>query len=138
MATFLWEGKTRDGALRKGVMVADNDAAVMSQLRSQNILPTRVRTKPKDIMELIPLMKRGVAAKDIVVFTRQFATMIDAGLPLVQCLEILGNQSDNKIFKNDHPRHQGRRRVRRHVLRRAAQAPDRVFDRAVRQPRRGR
>jgi len=99
MATFLWEGKTRDGQVRKGSMVADNDNAVLSHLRSQNILPTRVRSKPKDISELIPLLKRGVAAKDLVVFTRQFATMIDAGLPLVQCLEILGTQSESKQFK---------------------------------------
>jgi type IV pilus assembly protein PilC len=99
MATYLWEGKARDGSLRKGVMVADNDAMVMSQLRSQNIMPTRVRAKPKDILELIPFLKRGVGAKDVVVFTRQFATMIDAGLPLVQCLDILGTQSENKTFK---------------------------------------
>ncbi len=99
MATFLWEGKTRDGQVRKGTLVADNDAAVMNQLRAQNILPTRVRAKPKDILAMIPFLKRGVAAKDIVVFTRQFATMIDAGLPLVQCLEILGTQCDNKMFK---------------------------------------
>jgi type IV pilus assembly protein PilC len=99
MATYLWEGKARDGSLRKGVMVADSDAMVMSQLRSQNIMPTRVRAKPKDILELIPFLKRGVGAKDVVVFTRQFATMIDAGLPLVQCLDILGTQSENKTFK---------------------------------------
>src|SRR5262245_15596259 len=99
MATFLWEGKTREGQVRKGVMVADNDAAVMSNLRSQNILPTRVRAKPKDLFELIPMIKRGVSAKEVVVFTRQFATMIDAGLPLVQCLEILGSQSEGKQFK---------------------------------------
>jgi type IV pilus assembly protein PilC len=99
MATYLWEGKARDGSLRKGVMVADSDAMVMSQLRSQNIMPTRVRAKPKDIRELIPFLKRGVGAKDVVVFTRQFATMIDAGLPLVQCLDILGTQSENKTFK---------------------------------------
>ncbi len=99
MATYLWEGKARDGSLKKGSMVADSDAMVMSQLRSQNIMPTRVRAKSKDILELIPLLKKGVGAKDVVVFTRQFATMIDAGLPLVQCLEILGTQQENKTFK---------------------------------------
>jgi type IV pilus assembly protein PilC len=99
MAVFQWEGKARDGSLKKGTMVADSDAMVMSQLRSQNIMPTRVRAKPKDLLELIPLIKKGVGAKDVVVFTRQFATMIDAGLPLVQCLEILGGQQENKTFK---------------------------------------
>jgi type IV pilus assembly protein PilC len=99
MATFLWEGKTRDGQVKKGLMVAANDAAVMSQLRAQMIMPTRVRTKPKDIMEMLPAIGGGVRIKDVVVFTRQFATMIDAGLPLVQCLEILGGQQDHKTFK---------------------------------------
>jgi type IV pilus assembly protein PilC len=99
MAQFLWEGKTRDGQVRKGTMVADNDNAVMAQLRAQNILPTRVRAKPKDLLEIIPMIKRGVSAKEVVVFTRQFATMIDAGLPLVQCLEILGSQAEGKLFK---------------------------------------
>jgi type IV pilus assembly protein PilC len=99
MPTFLWEGKTRDGTLKKGVIVADNDAAVMTQLRNQNVMPTRVRAKPKDLAELVPFLKARVGAKDVVVFTRQFATMIDAGLPLVQCLEILGSQQENKTFK---------------------------------------
>jgi type IV pilus assembly protein PilC len=96
---YLWEGKARDGSLKKGTMVADSDAMVMTQLRGQNIMPTRVRAKPKDILELIPLLKKGVTAKEVVVFTRQFATMIDAGLPLVQCLEILGTQQEGKTFK---------------------------------------
>ena len=99
MGTFLWEGKTRDGTLKKGVIVADNDAAVMSQLREQNIMPVRVRTKPKDLAEMIPFLKASVPVKLVVIFTRQFATMIDAGLPLVQCLDILGGHQESKAFK---------------------------------------
>jgi type IV pilus assembly protein PilC len=100
MPTFQWEGKTRDGATKKGVIVAENDAAVMSQLRAQMIMPTRVRPRAKNVGEYLPFLQGGrVKTKDIVVFTRQFATMIDAGLPLVQCLEILGSQQENKAFK---------------------------------------
>jgi type IV pilus assembly protein PilC len=99
MPTFQWEGKTRDGAAKRGIIVADSNAAVLSQLRSQNIMPTKVKTKARAVSEFIPFMRPSVPAKDLVVFTRQFATMIDAGLPLVQCLEILGAQQTNATFK---------------------------------------
>ena len=82
----------------------------------------------------------GVKPRDIVIFTRQFATMIDAGLPLVQALDILANQSDNKTFRQDPRGCQGPRRGRRVLLRRPAQPPQ-GLRRAVRQPdrrRRGR
>jgi type IV pilus assembly protein PilC len=99
MPTFQWEGKTRDGSVKRGAMVADSSEAVMMQLRQQSIMATRVKAQPKDISEYIPLLKTRVKAKDVVIFTRQFATMIDAGLPLVQCLDILGSQQENKAFK---------------------------------------
>jgi type IV pilus assembly protein PilC len=99
MPTFQWEGKTRDGVMKKGLVVADNDEAALSQLRSQNIMPTKVKAKARDLSEFIPFLKKKVGAKGVVVFTRQFATMIDAGLPLVQCLEILGSQEPNATFK---------------------------------------
>ncbi len=95
MPTFIWEGRTRAGDLRKGVMEAENDAALMNALRQQNIAVTKVRRKSRDINITIGT---GVNVKDIVVFTRQFATMIDAGLPLVQALDILSTQADNKAF----------------------------------------
>jgi type IV pilus assembly protein PilC len=78
-------------------MEAVNREAVVARLRSQQVIATAVRTKPKDIT--IPGFGTKVSERDIVVFTRQFATMIDAGLPLVQCLEILASQQDNKVFK---------------------------------------
>jgi type IV pilus assembly protein PilC len=99
MAVYLWEGRAKDGSRRKGTVVADSEAAVIAQLRAQSLTPLRVRAKPKDLAELIPFLKGRVKAREVVVFTRQFATMIDAGLPLVQCLDILANQQPNKTFK---------------------------------------
>ena len=97
MPTFVWEGRTRQGENRKGVLEADSDAALVAALRQQNISVTKVRKKSREIQIQIGT---GVAQRDIVIFARQLATMIDAGLPLVQCLEILGSQADNKRFGN--------------------------------------
>ncbi|HSC71577.1 MAG TPA: type II secretion system F family protein, partial [Candidatus Methylomirabilis sp.] len=97
MAVFVYSGRTRGGQSLTGEMEAANREAVVAKLRSQQIIATSVRAKAKDIT--IPGFGSGVGEKDIVVFTRQFATMIDAGLPLVQCLEILASQQENKIFK---------------------------------------
>ncbi|MBW1872598.1 MAG: type II secretion system F family protein, partial [Deltaproteobacteria bacterium] len=99
MPAFVWEGRTRGGELRNGLMEAKNIADVEQRLRSQAITPEKVKKKPFEIK--LPKLPGtgGVGLKDLVIFTRQFSTMIDAGLPLVQCLEILGTQSDNKAFK---------------------------------------
>jgi type IV pilus assembly protein PilC len=97
MAVFVYSGRTRGGQTITGEMEAANREAVVARLRSQQVIATAVRTKPKDIA--IPGFGTKVADRDIVVFTRQFATMIDAGLPLVQCLEILASQQDNKVLK---------------------------------------
>jgi type IV pilus assembly protein PilC len=96
MATtvFKWEGKTRQGAIQKGELAANSKDEVISLLRKQNILPITVAAKPKSLNLQFGAAK--VTDKDIVIFTRQLATMIDAGLPLVQCLEILGTQTENK------------------------------------------
>jgi type IV pilus assembly protein PilC len=96
MADFVWEAKSRTGELRKGVMEAETQAAVESRLRQQQLSPVKVRRKGKFGTFRFG---SGVGPKEIVVFTRQFATMIDAGLPLVQCLDILANQQENKIFQ---------------------------------------
>ncbi|MBK8481390.1 MAG: type II secretion system F family protein [Proteobacteria bacterium] len=95
MSIFTWEGRTRTGEPRQGVMEAPNDAAVVQRLRDQNIVASKIKRKPREISLQIGT---GIAQRDVVVFARQFATMIDSGLPLVQCLEILGNQADNKTF----------------------------------------
>ncbi|MEE8314103.1 MAG: type II secretion system F family protein [Myxococcota bacterium] len=99
MPTYNFEGKSRDGLVKKGVIAAESVAAAEAQLRAQSIMPTLVKAKPKDLAEILPFLAPPVVLKDIVVFTRTFATMIDAGLPLVQCLEILGTQQENPTFK---------------------------------------
>ncbi len=99
MPTFQWEGKTRDGTARSGVLTAASDQAVIAQLKEQNIMATRVKPKAKNIEDYLTFLQPKVGERDIVIFTRQLATMIDAGLPLVQCLDILGSSSDHKTFK---------------------------------------
>jgi len=95
MAEFAWEARARTGELRKGVMEADNEDAVNARLRQQQLNPVRV-SKKRNLLDF--QIGSGVGVKDLVTFTRLFATMIDAGLPLIQCLEILGNQQSNKHF----------------------------------------
>jgi type IV pilus assembly protein PilC len=102
MPTFIWEGKTLQGVLKKGEMEADDKAAVMATLRAQQVFPSKIKEKGKGILDMeinIPGLGGKVKEKEIAVFTRQFATMIDAGLPLVQCLDILASQQVNKTFK---------------------------------------
>jgi type IV pilus assembly protein PilC len=96
MAVFIWEGKTRQGEARAGTMEAESADAVIERLKAQQIQASKVKKKP---MELSIKIGSGVDSKEVVVFTRQFATMIDAGLPLVQCLEILGSQQANAHFQ---------------------------------------
>ncbi len=96
MAEFTWEARGRMGETRKGTMEAENEAAVFAKLRAQQLSPTKVSKK----FTLGSLqIGTGVDSKDLVKFIRQFATMIDAGLPLVQCLEILAGQEPNKFFQ---------------------------------------
>ncbi len=92
---YIWEGVGKDGEIRKGTMLAADEDAVASRLRAENVTPRKVRKAPKEI-EI--QFGTGVKTKDILIFTRQLATMIDAGLPLVQCLDILASQSENKAF----------------------------------------
>jgi type IV pilus assembly protein PilC len=99
MAEFVWEARGRTGEVRKGVMEAENEAAVQTRLRAQQLNPTKVSVKKKGIDLKNIQFGSGVDTKDLVKFTRQFATMIDAGLPLVQCLEILANQEPNPRFQ---------------------------------------
>ena len=98
MPIFLYEAKSRTGDVKSGEMEAANIEAANERLRSQNLQIVKVKKKPIALRLRMP-GATGVTAKDLVVFTRQFATMIDAGLPLVQCLELLGGQMDNPDFK---------------------------------------
>jgi type IV pilus assembly protein PilC len=95
MAKFQWEATTRTGEKRKGAMEAETAEIVENRLRGDGLTINRVKKEPRQITISIG---SGVSPKDLQIFTRQLATMIDAGLPLVQCLDILGNQSPNKIF----------------------------------------
>jgi type IV pilus assembly protein PilC len=99
MPIYKWEGKTAKGAIKKGEMEAPSEAAIRINLRQQNIVPTKITSKGKEIKISLPF-KRKVNQRSIAVFTRQLATMIDAGLPLVQSLEILSQQQESKVFKN--------------------------------------
>src|SRR5689334_18193244 len=95
MAEFTWEARARTGEVRRGTMEADDAETVNQRLRQQNLNPVRVRRRG---IQFNISFGSGVETKDLVTFTRLFATMIDAGLPLVQCLEILANQQTNKTF----------------------------------------
>jgi type IV pilus assembly protein PilC len=98
-AQFLWEAKTKSGETKKGEMEASDIEAVNARLKSLGLNPVKVRRKGLLDSDLNIAFGSGVTGKDILVFTRQFATMIDAGLPLVQCLDILGSQMDNPAFR---------------------------------------
>jgi type IV pilus assembly protein PilC len=98
LPVWKWEAKTRQGELRGGEMEAADDAAVKARLSQMGLEPTRVKRKPREIHIKIPGFG-GVTTKDILVFTRQFSVMIDAGLPLVQGLEIIATQADNREFR---------------------------------------
>jgi len=95
MAKFRWEGTTRSGEHKRGLMEADRREIVEMRLRNDGLTVNRV-AKESAAMQIT--IGSGVSSKDLQVFTRQLATMIDAGLPLVQCLDILAAQTPNKIF----------------------------------------
>src|SRR5688572_25417138 len=95
MAEWAWEARARTGEVRKGVMDAETQEGVNERLRQQNLSPIKVKKKsaPLNLNFGAP-----VTPQELVIFIRQFATMIDAGLPLVQCLDILSGQGENKVF----------------------------------------
>lgn len=97
MPSFEWKGRDRNGNPQTGVLIGDSKEAVIAALRRQQIVITTVKEKGKEIA--LPKFGGGVKSKDIAIFTRQFSVMIDAGLPLVQCLDILGQQQENKGFQ---------------------------------------
>ena len=99
MPVYVWKGKNSYGEKRKGDIEAVNEAAALGQLKRLRIENPKIKEKPKDLFENIAIFKPKVTGKDIVIFTRQMSTMIDAGLPLVQCLQILAKQQENSTFK---------------------------------------
>lgn len=98
LPVFSWSGKNKAGDARSGEMEASDASAVEARLRQMGIEPTKVKKKPKEFHISLPGVG-GVTTKDILIFTRQFSVMIDAGLPLVQALDIIGNQADNPAFR---------------------------------------
>jgi type IV pilus assembly protein PilC len=100
MPTFAFSGRTRGGEAVSGERVADTMDAVVSALRREQVLVTRITPVKSKVVEAARQAKGGkkVKSKNLAVFTRQFSVMIDAGLPLVQCLDILGNQEEDKHF----------------------------------------
>jgi type IV pilus assembly protein PilC len=97
MPVFTYRGTNRSGNSVAGEMNATNKSEAQSQLRRQQITPTKMSEKGKEFN--LPTFGSGVNSKELAVFTRQFSVMIDAGLPLVQCLEILASQQENKTFQ---------------------------------------
>jgi len=99
MPVFQWEGKDRNNQVRKGEIEAATEQEVRTVLGRQRIVPTKVKKKPKDLLENISFFQPKVKQQDIIIFCRQFSTMIDAGLPIIQCLDILQSQQENPTFK---------------------------------------
>jgi type IV pilus assembly protein PilC len=101
MATFAYVGRTRSGAVKKGELSAKTRDEAVDQLRKQSVVVTSLEEKKSGAggFNVNLSFGSGLTDKDLVVFTRQFGTMINAGLPLVQCLEILSTQSENKVLR---------------------------------------
>ena len=98
MPIFIWEGTTKKNEVKKGEIEATNENAVRGLLRRQGYKIIEVRKKPKDLEEYLPFLKGKIKEKNVVVFCRIFSTMINAGLPLIQCLDLLAQQEQNKSF----------------------------------------
>jgi type IV pilus assembly protein PilC len=99
MPVYQWVGTNRKKETRKGEMEASNEQTVRSNLNRLKITPTKIKKKPKDLFENVSWLQPKVRQRDIILFARQFSTMIDAGLPIIQCMEILFTQQNNKTFK---------------------------------------
>jgi len=96
---FVYKGINSYNEKRAGKIEAASLAAAQMQLKKMRITPSMLKEAPKDLLADLPFLKPKVTGKDVVIFTRQLSTMIDAGLPLVQSLEILSKQQENSTFK---------------------------------------
>ncbi len=99
MPVFVWKGKDKNNKTKKGEIEAPTEDAVRNELIRRKITNFKIKPKPKDIFENVAFMQPKVKQADIILFCRQFSTMIDAGLPIIQCLEILHSQQENATFK---------------------------------------
>ena len=99
MSTFAYVGRNRQGAVKKGELTAKTRDEAVDQLRKQQVVVTSLEEKSGMGGKFKFSLGSGLTDKDLVVFTRQFGTMINAGLPLIQCLDILSTQSENKVLR---------------------------------------
>ncbi len=99
MPVFVWSGKNAKGVKRKGEMEAPSVESVKANLTRQKLTDIKIKPKPKDLFANVSFMQPKVVQADIILFCRQFSTMIDAGLPIIQCLDILHTQQENPTFK---------------------------------------
>jgi type IV pilus assembly protein PilC len=99
MSVYVWEGKNRMGEVQKGEMEAASTKILRANLNRMKISPIKIKKKSKDLFENVAFLQPKVKEADIILFCRQFSTMIDAGLPIIQCLDILYSQQENKTFK---------------------------------------
>ena len=99
MPVYIWEGKNRKNEVQKGVLELASEEAVRAHLARIKITPVKIKKKGKDIFENVAWAQPKVTQSDVILFCRQFSTMIDAGLPIIQCLDILHQQQENKTFK---------------------------------------
>ena len=99
MPVYQWQGRGRNNAATKGEMEASNEQEVRTRLQRQGITPDKIKKKPKDLFENVSFLQPKVKEQDVIIFCRQFSTMIDAGLPIIQCLDILQSQQENPTFK---------------------------------------
>ena len=99
MPVYVWKGRTLAGEIQTGELTFDSQDEAASALRKKRIIVTSVREKRGDIKLSIPQFGPVVSTRDLAIFTRQFATMINAGLPLVQCLDILSKQTEKETFR---------------------------------------
>jgi len=99
MPIYLWEGKNRNNIVQKGEMDASSEDGIRSNLNKLRITPTKIKKKPKDLFENVAFLQPSITQRDVILFCRQFSTMIDAGLPIIQCMDILHSQQENATFK---------------------------------------
>lgn len=99
MPVYKWVAETRKGRTIRGQLNAADERSALAQLRRRHLKVRKIQPKPKDLFANVSFLQPKVRIKDILIFTRQFSTMIDAGLPLVQGLSILAEQTENSTFK---------------------------------------
>ncbi len=99
MSVYIWEGKNRANQIQKGELQAVSVDAVKAYLARMRVVPSKIKKKPKDLLADVAFLQPKIKENDIIIFCRQFSTMIDAGLPIVQCMDILHSQQENPTFK---------------------------------------